>query len=265
VGRLGLAMEELRARGEKAFIPFITTGDPTLQRTREFWRALDRAGSHVIEIGIPFSDPLADGPTIQRASQRALAGGTTMTKALAALAQERPALKAKAVVFTYCNPVMALGMDRFADAADEAGVDAALVPDLIPDEADELREALAAKSIDLVSLVAPTTSDERLAYIGGLSPALVYAVSLTGVTGARGALSVDLDAFIGRCRPHITSPLVIGFGISTPEQAARAAALADGVVVGSALVKLIETYGDSDDTVKRLEDAAKELAEAVRG
>ena len=269
LGRLGEAMAKLRAKGVKAFVPYLTSGDPTMARTRELWRALARAGADVIEAGVPFSDPLADGPTIQRASQRALASGTTLAGVIAAVEAERAGLDARLVVFTYYNPVLSMGLAEFAARADAAGVDGVLVPDLVPEEAGPLGEALTPRGIDLVMLVAPTTPDERLRYIGERSPALVYAVSLTGVTGAREALDADLDAFMRRCRVAIRSPLVVGFGIATPAQAARVAALADGVVVGSALVRVVEetlaATGDTPEIVTRIEEAARALAGVVKG
>ena len=265
MGRLGDFMSALRAEGKKAFVPYVTSGDPNLQSTRELWAALDRAGADVIEIGIPFSDPLADGPTIQRASFRALQNGTTLAQVLDALGEERSAIKARTVVFSYYNPILSMGLDEFAGRAGDAGVDGVLVPDLVPEEAEPFKAALAPHGIDPVFLVAPTTPDERLALIGRASPALVYAVSLTGVTGARAQLPADLSEFTARCREHISSPLVVGFGIATPDQASRVAGLADGVVVGSALVKIVEDVGDSDDLAAKVEVAARALVEAVRG
>jgi len=265
VARLGEAMTRLRDEGRKAFVPYVTSGDPTLARTRELWHALDRAGADVIEIGIPFSDPLADGPTIQRASFRALKIGTTLGTVLGELGKDRGSISARTVIFSYYNPILSMGLDEFARRAGDAGVDGVLVPDLVPEEAEPFKAALAPHRIDPVFLVAPTTPDERLALIGEASPALVYAVSLTGVTGARTELPAKLSEFTTRCRKHIPSPLVVGFGIATPEQAARVAALADGVVVGSALVKIVEELGDSDDLATRVEAAARSLAEAVRG
>jgi len=264
VGRLGDHMAALRERGEKAFVPYITSGDPSMARTRELWAALDRAGADVIEIGVPFSDPLADGPTIQRASQRALEAGTTLGGVLDALGEERDSIKARTVIFGYYNPVLAMGLAEFAARAGEAGVDGVLIPDLVPEEAGPLRDALDKQSIDIVSLVAPTTPDERLELIGKASPGLVYAVSVTGVTGARSDLPPELEAFVTRCREHIASPLIVGFGIATPEQAARVGGVADGVVVGSALVKIVEELGDSPDMVEKVESTARALAQAAK-
>jgi len=265
VGRLGDHMKTLRGRGEKAFVPYLPSGDPSLTKTRELWAALDRAGADVIEIGVPFSDPLADGPTIQRASQRALEAGTTLGGVLDALREDRSDIKASTVIFGYYNPVLAMGLDEFATRAGEAGVDGVLIPDLVPEEAGPLRETLDKQSIDIVSLVAPTTPDERLELIGKASPGLVYAVSVTGVTGARNDLPPELERFVTRCREHIESPLIVGFGIASPEQAARVAGVADGVVVGSALVKIVEKLGDSPDMVEKVESAARALAQATKG
>lgn len=265
MGRLGEAMAALRSEGRKSFVPYVTSGDPTLARTREVWRALDEAGSDVIEIGIPFSDPMADGPTIQRASFRALLNGTTLSAVLDALAEERAKLAARCVIFSYYNPVLAMGLDTFAERADAAGVDGVLVPDLVPEEAGPLLGAITPRGIDPVFLVAPTTPDERLAYIGKMSPALVYAVSLTGVTGARDQLAPELPEFLARCRGNISAPVVVGFGVSTPDQARAVAQIADGVVVGSALVKIIEAAGDSDELARKVGEAAKAFVRAVKG
>ena len=265
MGRLGDHMKALRDKGGKAFVPYLTSGDPSLTKTRELWAALDRAGADVIEIGVPFSDPLADGPTIQRASHRALESGTTLAGVLDALREDRDNIKARTIIFGYYNPVLAMGLTEFASRAGEAGVDGVLIPDLVPEEAGPLREALAPHDMDIVSLVAPTTPDERLELIGKVSPALVYAVSVTGVTGARTDLPPELERFVARCRKHIASPLIVGFGIATPEQAARVAEVADGVVVGSALVKIIEDLGDSPDMVEKVKATARALAQAAKG
>jgi tryptophan synthase alpha chain len=268
MGRLGDAMAALRREGRKSFVPYVTSGDPTLARTREVWRALDDAGADVIEVGIPFSDPMADGPTIQRASFRSLQNGTTLSAVLDALAEERASISARCVIFSYYNPILAMGLEAFAKRADAAGVDGVLIPDLVPEEAEPLLAAISPRDpehgIDPVFLVAPTTPDDRLAYIGKMSPALVYAVSLTGVTGARTGLPPDLADFLARCRKHVPAPIVVGFGVSTPEQAAAVAKLADGVVVGSALVKVVEETGDSDDLAAKVGEAAKALVAAVR-
>lgn len=269
MGRLGDAMAAMVREGRKAFVPFIESGDPSLDATRLLWRALDRAGADVIEIGVPFSDPLADGPTIQRASERALRSGTTLAGVLDAVAAERAALKARLVIFTYLNPVMAMGLERFADRAADSGADAVLVPDLIAEEAAPLRDELDRRGLDLVLLVAPTTPDDRLDLIGRGSPAMVYAVSLTGVTGARDGVPEGVADFVARCRRRVRSPLVVGFGISTPAAAREVAALADGAVVGSALVALVEKLAgegaDEGSLVAGVYAQARELAEAVHG
>jgi tryptophan synthase alpha chain len=265
MGRLGRAMSRLRDEGRKAFVPYLTSGDPTMARSRELWRTLDSAGADVIEMGIPFSDPMAAGPTIQRARERALASGTTLEGVLAALAEERAALAAGCVVFSYYNPILAMGLARFASVAEEAGVDGVLVPDLVPEEAGPLLDEIGPRDIDPVFLVAPTSSEERIAFVGRSSPALVYAVSLTGVTGERSELPPDLTEFLARCRRGIEAPIVVGFGVSTPRQAAAVAGVADGVVVGSALVRIVGRTGDSDDLAPAVGRLARSLAEAVRG
>lgn len=264
MGRLSEAVKALRLRGEKIFVPYLTSGDPSLELTRKLWHALDRAGADIIEIGIPFSDPLADGPTIQRASQRALKTGTTLAGVLEALASERASLRASTIVFSYLNPILAMGVEEFVSRADRAGADGVLVPDLILEEAAPLRDALSVRNIDLVQLIAPTTSDARMELIGRSSEALVYAVSVAGVTGARAHIDPGLGEFITRAKKCIQAPIVIGFGISNPEQAFYAARLADGVVVGSALVDIVEKAGTSHELPALLERFAGEFARAVK-
>lgn len=264
MGRLGEAMQALRAKGKKAFVPYLTSGDPDMPTTKALWHALDRAGADVIEVGVPFSDPLADGPTIQRASERALRSGTTLRGILEAVREERARVRARLVIFSYYNPILACGVERFAEAAHSAGVDGVLVPDLLPEEAGQLKEQLGPRGIDLVFLASPTTSEERLELLGGASPALVYAVSLTGVTGARDGLPPRLGEFLARARRHISAPIIVGFGIATPEQASAVSRIVDGVVVGSALVRLVEE-GPPAEIERAVERLARELAGAVKG
>jgi tryptophan synthase alpha chain len=264
MSRIAERFAERKAAGEAAFIPYLTCGDPSLARTAELVRALDRAGADVIELGVPFSDPLADGPTIQAASTRALAAGTTLAKILGLVRELRPEVRAALLLFTYANPVWRFGLERFCREAAAAGADGLLVPDLPPEEAAALLKPARAHDLDTVFLAAPTSTPERLALIAAASRGFVYAVSLTGVTGARRELPPDLAAFVRRVKRAANPlPVAVGFGISTPAQARTVARLADGVVVGSALVKIVEETGDSPALVARVERAARKLAAEI--
>ncbi len=240
-----------------AFIPFVVAGDPSLADTERFVDALAEEDADVVELGVPFSDAIADGPVIQAASERA-ATHVTLTDVLALAARiksRHPRLGL--VLFTYLNPVFRLGFRRFAAAARAHGVDAALVVDLPPEEADEHREAMAEAGVKTVFLASPTTSPARLRRIAEASTGFVYYVSRAGVTGERAALSSTLAAEVARLREVTDKPIAVGFGISTPEQAAEVARFADGVVVGSAFVRAIAEGGDA---VGRIREMVRSLA-----
>ncbi len=243
--RLGQAFARARAAGRAALVVFVEAGDPDLATTRRLLPALAAAGADVVELGIPFSDPLADGPTIQRASERALASGTTLGKALAVLAAARAdGFATPAVVFSYANPILAMGEAEFAHRAREAGADGVLVTDLPPEEGRRFASILKSARLDPVYLLAPTSPDARLRRAAALSRGFVYLVSRTGVTGARSALPADLEQLVGRVRKAVPRlPVAVGFGISTPGQVSEVARLADGVVVGSAVVAAMESAG----------------------
>jgi tryptophan synthase alpha chain len=234
-----------RARG-KAFVAFLTAGDPSLERTVEAAAELERAGVDVLELGVPFSDPLADGPVIQRASERALARGTTLAGVLEAARRIRARTPLPLLLFTYVNPLLRYGLERTARDVAGAGIDGVLVTDLPPEEGGEWRACARAAGLDTVFLAAPTSPDERLRRIAEASRGFVYAVSRTGVTGEREALSDDARPLVSRIRALTDEPVALGFGIATPEQAAAAAEVADGVVVGSALVRFLEERPDGD-------------------
>jgi tryptophan synthase alpha chain len=246
VSRIGERFFSLRERRRKAFIAFVTAGDPSLGRTYETALALERGGVDVLELGVPFSDPLADGPVIQRASERALAAGTTLSGVLDLVRRLRATSRMPILLFTYLNPLLRYGLERVARDAREAGVDGVLVTDLPPEEALSWREIAGAVGLDTVFLAAPTTGTERLRAIAAASRGFVYAVSRTGVTGEREAVSADAGELLGRLRALTREPVALGFGISTPEQVREAAAVADGVVVGSALVRFLEERPDGD-------------------
>jgi tryptophan synthase alpha chain len=238
---------ESRAReGKKAFVAFLTAGDPSLDRTVEAAVELDEAGADVLELGVPFSDPLADGPVIQRSSERALRRGTTLASVFEAVRRIRKRTEIPLVLFSYYNPLLRHGLERVARQASEEGVDGVLVTDLPPEEAEPWLAAARPAGLDTVFLAAPTSPDERLRRVAGASRGFVYAVSRTGVTGERQALSDDASPLVARLHALTDVPVALGFGISTPEQVARAAAVADAVVVGSALVRFLEEHPEGD-------------------
>jgi tryptophan synthase alpha chain len=235
--RLGQAFARRRAEGRAALIAYVTGGYPSMTATFRALAELESAGVDVVEIGVPFSDPIADGPTIQFASQAALAKGATLTQILDGVRGFRRTSVLPIVLMSYLNPILSRGLDRFAREAAEAGVDGLIVPDVIPEEAGPLKAAMDKAGVAVIFLVAPTTPPKRRAWIARQSRGFLYAVSLTGVTGARRELSRDLPAFLKDLRRVSPVPVAVGFGISTPDQARAAAAQADGVIVGSAIIQ----------------------------
>lgn len=233
-----------REQKRAAFIPYLTAGDPDLRTTGELLHALAAGGADLIELGVPFSDPIADGPVNQRAAVRALASGTHLTGILRMVARERARLDRPVVLFTYYNPILAYGVERFAEQAADSGIDGVLCVDLPPEEAAEYRGALGERGIDTIFLLAPTSDRERVKRVSQASTGFVYYVSRTGVTGQRDELPPELLREAKRLRRKVGLPLAVGFGISTPQHVGRVARVADGVVVGSALVRLVEEHGD---------------------
>jgi tryptophan synthase alpha chain len=246
MGRIGDRFAMRRAEGKSAFVAFLTAGDPSPDRTVEAAFELDRAGADVLELGVPFSDPLADGPVIQRASERALARGVTLARVLETVRRIRERSELPLLLFSYFNPLLQHGLDRLAREAREAGVDGALVTDLPPEEAGEWVAAARRFGLDTVFLAAPTSPPERLKRVAEASRGFVYAISRTGVTGERQALSEDARPLVERLRALTDVPVALGFGLSTPDQVREAAAVADGVVVGSALVRFLEEHPEGD-------------------
>lgn len=226
----------------KAFIPFLTAGDPNLEKTEEFILEMERSGADLIEIGIPFSDPIAEGIVIQEADIRALASGTTTDKIFDMVAKVRPQVRIPLVFMTYLNPVFHYGYDRFFRRCQEAGIDGIIIPDLPFEEKGELDDIAAAHGVDLISMIAPT-SEERIQKIAAEAKGFLYVVSSMGVTGVRSEITTDLGAILENIRKATDVPACVGFGINTPEQAAEIAGIADGVIVGSAIVRLAEQYG----------------------
>lgn len=230
----------LRRSGRRAVVAYLTAGYPDAETFDDVARAADAAGCDVIEVGIPFSDPIADGPVIQAASTRALAAGVTLEGALDRIGALAPELRAAPVVMTYVNPVLAMGVETFARRAAEAGVRGVILPDVPDEEAAPFRAALGAAGLDAVDLLAPTSSPARIARIAPRARGFVYLVSVTGVTGPRRSVPPDLAAFVGRVREHTDTPLYVGFGVSSAEQAAAITAHADGVIIGSRLIRAID-------------------------
>ena len=226
----------------KAFIPFITAGDPSLEKTKEFILEMERAGADLIEVGIPFSDPIAEGIVIQEADIRALAAGTTTDKIFDMVRELREETQIPLVFMTYLNPVFHYGYEKFFSRCQEVGVDGIIIPDLPFEEKGELEEIAAAKGVDVISMIAPT-SEERIQNIAKNAKGFIYVVSSMGVTGMRSEIKTDLNALLSSIKKATDVPACVGFGIHSPEQAAEVARVADGVIVGSAIVKMAEQYG----------------------
>jgi tryptophan synthase alpha chain len=256
----------LRARKKKraAFIPYITAGDPTPSRTVVLARTLEKAGADLLELGVPFTDPIADGPTNQRSAERALAAGTTLSTVLGIVRELRYSTALPVVLFSYFNPVHAYGLARFAVDAEAAGVDGVLFTDVPAEEAGPAWEALQGVGIELVPLVAPTSTRERVKAVRKLAGSFVYFVARTGVTGVRTTLEERLEDEVRMVRRLTKCRVAVGFGVSTPEQVSRVAQFADGVVVGSALVQRIGELGDRPELAGEIEALARSLVVATR-
>src|SRR5438309_1934447 len=259
MSRIDETFSRLRKEGKKGFIPFITAGDPDLETTRELIVELARAGATVIELGVPFSDPMADGPVIQRASERALRHGFGLDEVLKVVTSARTQTEVPIILFSYFNPLLQFGLDRLVDEAKKAGVDGILVTDLIPEEAGEFSSALRAHNLDMIFLVAPTSTDERLKMVAGCASGFIYAVSRAGITGTREEMSVEAEHLVERVRRVSDLPVAVGFGISKPEHVGDVWRYADAAVVGSAIVMEIERCGNSPQVVERISGLASRL------
>lgn len=262
--RLRAILEGIRAEGRAAFIPYLTAGDPSPDATVEYAVALAAGGADVLELGVPFSDPLADGPVIQRAAERALAAGTTVAEVLRVAGAVRDRCGVPIVVMSYANPLLRYGWDRFAEEAAAAGVVGTILTDVPPEEAEPFRPAAERHGLATVFLVAPTSTPERVRRIVERTTGFVYCVSRLGVTGERTSLSDSFRPVLEQVRRVSELPVGVGFGISTPAHAREAGALADGVIVGSALVGVAERAGSPERAAPALEKAVRELAAAVR-
>jgi len=261
--RISRRFEELARAGELGLVAYITAGDPSLEATRQIVVAAAEAGADVIELGVPFSDPLADGPTIQRASERALRAGTTLAGVLDLVVAIRRESQVPLVLFSYFNPVLQMGVAQFADRAAAAGADGALITDLSPEEAGEYRAAMHARGLDTIFLAAPTTSEERFARIARASSGFLYLISRTGVTGARESMPEDLPALVRRARIASRLPLAVGFGISLPGHVSILGGLADAAVVGSALMEEIERAANPADAAAAVAARVRTLKSAA--
>jgi len=265
VGRITEAFEELKTSGRKGFIPYVTAGDPDLTTTEAILLELANAGATVIELGVPFSDPMADGPVIQRASERALKHQFGLDEIFKMVARVRRQSSTPIILFSYFNPLLQFGIERVAKMSREVGVDGVLVTDLTPEEAESFYRALRANDLDMIFLVAPTSTDARLELIAKKASGFIYAVSRAGVTGTRDSVSVEAERLVSRVRNFSKLPIAVGFGISNREQVGDVQRYADAVVVGSAIVHEIERLAGEQDIPQKVGAFVRDLLpEAVQ-
>ena len=264
MGRIGTKFESLRGKKEKALIVYLTAGDPSLSVTKKLIFVLEKAGVDILEIGVPFSDPTADGPVIQAASQRALKTGTTLEGVLDLVTEVRNVSEIPIVLFGYFNPIFSYGVQKFSRVARKAGVDGVLVVDLPYEEAKELRNYTDAVGIDFISLIAPTTDGKRLDKIANDATGFLYYISITGITGTAAPKIDNIKSEVGKIRKITGLPVAVGFGISKPQQAREIARFSDGVVIGSAVVRLINENKDNSDLIKIVSDYVSEIKKALR-
>lgn len=260
MGRIEAAFSELKQQGKKGFIPFFTAGDPDLETTREL--LIELSGSTVIELGVPFSDPMADGPVIQRSSERALRHGVAVGDILKVVAGARREIETPIILFSYFNPLLQFGLKRLAAEAKAAGVDGVLVTDLSPEEAGEFERELRANDLDMIFLIAPTSTDERLKLVAQHARGFIYAVSRAGVTGVRTSVNAEAEKLVIRMRQFSSLPIAVGFGISNRDQVKDVQRYADAVVIGSAIVSEIERLqGAPTNLAKRIGEFVREFSD----
>ncbi|MEK7830396.1 MAG: tryptophan synthase subunit alpha [Acidobacteriota bacterium] len=265
MSRITETFNKLKTESRKGFIPYITAGDPDLETTEKLVLALAEAGADVIELGVPFSDPMADGPVIQRASERALLNPVGVAEVLSLVERIRQSCNVPIVLFTYFNPLMQFAKQDAGKKLKAAGVDGVLITDLIPEEAESFVAEMRAAYVDTIFLVAPTSTDERIKLIAEHTTGFVYVVARTGVTGVRESISLAVGELVGRVNRFTSLPVAVGFGISTPEQVREVCGYADAAVVGSRLVLEIENNLESPQLVQRVAQLAKELARELKG
>ncbi|MEW6616264.1 MAG: tryptophan synthase subunit alpha [Thermodesulfobacteriota bacterium] len=261
--RITRVFQRLSASNRKALIPYITAGDPSLDLTKKLIFQLEESGADIIELGVPFSDPMADGPTIQRASERALANSVSLRDVLDLVSEIRMHTEIPLILFGYYNPFFTYGAEKFSRDAREAGVDGVLIVDLPPEEVDELKVYVDKDNLDIIFLIAPTSNKDRIKLITNKASGFIYYVSVTGVTGARSNLNSRIEEYVAKVKEFTCLPVGVGFGISTPGQAGKVARWADAVIVGSAIVKIIEENLNSPDMVKKVGQFVKSLKEGI--
>jgi len=262
--KLDHTFAQLRQRGEKALITYVMAGDPSLQATEQLVVGLEQAGADIIELGVPFSDPIADGPVIQQAAERALRSGTSVRTILSMITSLRARTQIPLILMAYYNSIHAFGPERFCQEAAQAGVDGLIMPDMPPDEAGPLKGPAAAAGLPLIFLLAPTSTEKRRTFVARQSQGFVYYVSLTGITGAKLLNVADVGKNVEKIRKVTHVPVAVGFGVATPEDAANVAAIADGVIVGSAIVKLIAAHQQKPEMVKHVAEFVRSLKNAMR-
>lgn len=262
--RIDKTFKTLKAANEKALITFITAGDPNFKTSKEIIFELEKSGADIIELGIPFSDPMADGPTIQTASERALKKGATLNHVLELVREVRKKSRIPIILFGYYNPIFVYGAARFAKDARDAGADGVLIVDLPPEEAQELKLYTDKAGLDLIFLLTPTSDDSRMEFVSRLASGFIYYVSVAGITGARKELSNTIHEYVKKVRRFTSLPVCVGFGISNARQAGEVSRLADGVIVGSAIVKLIEKNQDAPGLAQKVGRFAAELKKGTK-
>jgi tryptophan synthase alpha chain len=253
MSRIDAAFRDLRKAGRVGLVTYVTAGDPDLERSRDSLVRIARGGADILEVGVPFSDPLADGPVIQRATERALAAGSTLVKVLGMVSDVRSLINSPIVIFSYANPILRMGLDEFVTRAKQAGVDGVLTLDVPPEESEQFRAALSKARIDTIFLLSPTTSAERIRRASALGTGFLYGISRLGVTGIRDDVADTARELADRVRKETAMPLALGFGFSRPEHVRAVAAFADAAVVGSALVKVIAEHGQSTGLLDEVE------------
>jgi tryptophan synthase alpha chain len=263
-GRIARRFADLSRAGELGIVAYVTAGDPSLDASEKIVLAAAEAGADVIELGVPFSDPVADGPTIQRASERALKSGTSLSGVLDLVRRLRTRTEVPLILFSYFNPMLQMGLEKFAEAASSAGADGVLATDLTPEEAGDYRQVMSGHGLDTIFLGAPTSTDARLALIAGVSSGFLYLISRTGVTGERDSLPEDVPSLVRRARQFTKLPIAVGFGISLPTHITVLGGIADAAVVGSALVAEIEKASSADAAAAGVADRIRVLKQAAR-
>jgi tryptophan synthase alpha chain len=265
MNRIDQKFQALRHEGTRAFMPYLCAGDPNPELTSKLLLTLEAAGADLIELGVPFSDPIADGPTVQRASERALTHRISLQQILEIVASLRTQTEIPIALMSYYNPIFRMGEDAFCKAAQDAGVDGVIIPDLPPEQAQSLLEIAPRYNLATIFLVAPTSPPERMQLIASVSTGFIYCVSVTGVTGARAMLSDEIAPMIAELRKHTDKPISVGFGVSTPDQASQVAQIADGVIVGSAIINVIEEHiNDEAKLLTAVKQFALDLAAGVK-